>query len=468
MRWAMSIPYLVGVALLFQNPAGADLVTSESVLGTGGGETNNAAFTLSSTIGQPAVGMSYGSLHKSEAGFWYEQVQDVDSEWANQNINNCVLTVTDQGALGFMDDSQAQGSGFIYPSDGSNQLLIGSLWIGESETYVANRDYSSDPDQEWTVSTVPDGHIWFAENGTSHQDIHTSFTDSAAAEPRNLSVELESWAYATNSVTTHLVILRYTITNQIGTRMDSLYAGVFLDFDVDGSASNDVGSSVSVKNLVYMTDSTSVHVGLSLLHAEGEPPLCSLTLIDNPTYVWPQNYYVLEADKFAFLAADPTHVMSDAPTPSDYSILASAGPFDLEPWGEQLVAFAVMGGETLEDLELHAHVAQMIHESGWDDVAEEPVISPRLTSLMLAAPNPFRETILIRFDLSRPADVNVGIHDIGGRLVRALAHGHYPAMRYVMTWDGRDQTGHPVHAGVYFVRLAAGGERLTRRVICLR
>ena len=38
---------------------------------------------------------------------------------------------------------------------------------------------------------------------------------------------------------------------------------------------------------------------------------------------------------------------------------------------------------------------------------------------------------------------------------------------YAITWDGRDDGGHPVAAGVYFYRLEGGGTSSTLRTIKL-
>jgi flagellar hook assembly protein FlgD len=56
------------------------------------------------------------------------------------------------------------------------------------------------------------------------------------------------------------------------------------------------------------------------------------------------------------------------------------------------------------------------------------------------------------------------VYDVGGRVVRTLASGPRDAGRYRAEWDGRDGTGARVAAGVYFVRLVAGDEAMTRKV----
>lgn len=82
-------------------------------------------------------------------------------------------------------------------------------------------------------------------------------------------------------------------------------------------------------------------------------------------------------------------------------------------------------------------------------------------------PNPFDRTTSIRFELDRPAEVNLGVYDVQGRLVRGLAGGLHGAGQHSLAWDGRDGSGRRVAGGVYFVKLDAGGRAQTRWVVYL-
>jgi hypothetical protein len=52
--------------------------------------------------------------------------------------------------------------------------------------------------------------------------------------------------------------------------------------------------------------------------------------------------------------------------------------------------------------------------------------------------------------------------------VRALGDGELAAQRGSVLWDGLDERGARVAAGVYFLRLDASGATLVRRVVRLR
>lgn len=100
---------------------------------------------------------------------------------------------------------------------------------------------------------------------------------------------------------------------------------------------------------------------------------------------------------------------------------------------------------------------------------------PSRAALFQNTPNPFHSRTAIRFQVpaARGAaaslrDVALTIHDISGRAVRTLVNERRSAGTYSEYWDGRDQSGSPMAAGVYFYRLQAGGESLTRKILLVR
>jgi hypothetical protein len=82
-------------------------------------------------------------------------------------------------------------------------------------------------------------------------------------------------------------------------------------------------------------------------------------------------------------------------------------------------------------------------------------------------PNPTRGGSWIRYDLPRASEVVLGIHSASGRMVRTLEDGTLPGGRHRSRWDGRNDAGRPVGAGVYFCRLRADGTTSARRIIVL-
>lgn len=83
-------------------------------------------------------------------------------------------------------------------------------------------------------------------------------------------------------------------------------------------------------------------------------------------------------------------------------------------------------------------------------------------------PNPASATTSIRFTLSNPAQARLEIFDASGRLVRVLLDQALTSGVHQIAWDGRDDSGRDVGAGVYFYRLKAGAFEQSKRMTVLR
>ena len=90
------------------------------------------------------------------------------------------------------------------------------------------------------------------------------------------------------------------------------------------------------------------------------------------------------------------------------------------------------------------------------------------TRLMPNRPNPFSRETSIRFHLAESGPADLVVYDPAGRRVRALVSGPQGAGEHAVTWDGRDDQGHVVSAGVYFYELRASGVETQRKMLLLR
>lgn len=93
---------------------------------------------------------------------------------------------------------------------------------------------------------------------------------------------------------------------------------------------------------------------------------------------------------------------------------------------------------------------------------------PTTTSLAPVTPNPFRSTATLSFSLSRSGFAELEIFSVDGRRVRTLAHGERQAGEYRVNWDGFDDFGRSVGAGIYFARLTTSVGRVRQTLVRLR
>ena len=89
-------------------------------------------------------------------------------------------------------------------------------------------------------------------------------------------------------------------------------------------------------------------------------------------------------------------------------------------------------------------------------------------SLLPVHPNPCAGEATIRFEIPARARVEASVYDVSGRLVARLAEGELPGGEHGLRWDGLDRSGRRLPSGVYFVRLAALGESVERKIVLLK
>lgn len=90
------------------------------------------------------------------------------------------------------------------------------------------------------------------------------------------------------------------------------------------------------------------------------------------------------------------------------------------------------------------------------------------TALRLAFPNPFDRSTTVVLSLARAGEAQVGVFDVAGRHVRTLHSGLLSAGQHSIVWDGRDDSGQRLGAGVYMLRFEAMGRSETRALRLVR
>jgi len=95
----------------------------------------------------------------------------------------------------------------------------------------------------------------------------------------------------------------------------------------------------------------------------------------------------------------------------------------------------------------------------------DAALEPRLRATV--APNPFTTTALFQYEPATAGPVHIDIWDVAGRRVRRLV-SPAAATRGATAWDGKDDRGHAVAAGVYVYRIRATGRTARGTLVHLR
>ena len=94
--------------------------------------------------------------------------------------------------------------------------------------------------------------------------------------------------------------------------------------------------------------------------------------------------------------------------------------------------------------------------------------SARSSSFSQSQPNPFIHRTLISYELLSSAPVSLRIYDLTGTLVKTLINQHQAAGDHSVLWDGRDERGADVPAGIYFYKIESGGSAFSGKTILVR
>ncbi len=121
----------------------------------------------------------------------------------------------------------------------------------------------------------------------------------------------------------------------------------------------------------------------------------------------------------------------------------------------------VLGGTVLSDLT----VTLTAYVQGGTGVPDE---APSVLSLAVGSRNPFSDRAELVLSMPSPGNARVDVFDVRGRLVTTLTSGTLPSGEHRLEWNGADRSGHPVSAGIYFVRAQVDGWRSSKKLVLMR
>jgi hypothetical protein len=144
-------------------------------------------------------------------------------------------------------------------------------------------------------------------------------------------------------------------------------------------------------------------------------------------------------------------------------------------------ATSLLETDLVEETTIRGHVSSASFEHTWHIAAGPPsyleeirgeIEGPRLAQFALGtvSPNPFRVQSGTSFSLFIPhdAEVTLRIVGLGGQVVRSLLRDRLERGVHRIPWDGSNDGGSTVSAGVYFVQMRAPNTSVVRKIVLLR
>ena len=99
---------------------------------------------------------------------------------------------------------------------------------------------------------------------------------------------------------------------------------------------------------------------------------------------------------------------------------------------------------------------------------EKNTVVPKTFILSQNYPNPFNPSTKFRFYTNTKKFINISIFGLNGNHIKNIINHKVIPGEYVMTWDGRDDLGRSVPAGIYFLSYSDGHLLQTRKMVLIK
>lgn len=83
-------------------------------------------------------------------------------------------------------------------------------------------------------------------------------------------------------------------------------------------------------------------------------------------------------------------------------------------------------------------------------------------------PNPFNPSTTIEYSLKADSKIEIQILDSLGGPVRTLFNGRSGSGTHRLTWDGRDDSGHPLSSGLYYYQITSAAFTSANKMLLLK
>jgi len=142
--------------------------------------------------------------------------------------------------------------------------------------------------------------------------------------------------------------------------------------------------------------------------------------------------------------------------------IVSVGPASTQPSRSSFFQVVMDAGAAGRDTAFY-HVVDM--SKPLDPLLAVPPAGTEAGLSLAATPQPSHGVVTLRFALPARGPATLAIYDLAGRRLRALRTGPAPAGAGAARWDGRDDAGRELPAGLYFARLATAGGSVSRAIV---
>ena len=375
---------------------------------------------------------------------YFEVELNLNKFYINIAINDVNTSITSRGKIGYLNESGVNGLGYKYM--GSQMLYEGGFIMGVSDQAVSSSIKGSSTSQNdfatnEKVITIP--------NVVSEFDVIGSFNDNNAANPLNVVVKHGSFAWSSPG-NRKFVIFNYNIKNTGSATLNDFYAGIFADWNIMNKTLNKADFDAFNKmGFVWSTEANGKYAGIKLLSTTAS---VNHYAIDN---VSGGNGGIDVTDGFniqeKYLALSSNRSQAGINAGADVISIVSSGPYSILPGDSAIMAFALLAGDSLEDLQASAAAAQVKYDSEILPLFISSIKPAEELWLGQAYPNPAVNNVMLELVLPQSAVVQLSLYNCLGQetllLNKSMDKGKHSF--------NVDLSHFP--SGIYIYKLNAGG-----------
>ena len=101
-------------------------------------------------------------------------------------------------------------------------------------------------------------------------------------------------------------------------------------------------------------------------------------------------------------------------------------------------------------------------------IATKNLNTVKTMNLAQNMPNPVRGNTTINYSVAKSGHVTLNVYDMSGKLVKTLVNGNVNAGTHSVVWNRTDNRNNKVAGGVYFYKMNANNETLTKKMIVVK
>ncbi|HTN19818.1 MAG TPA: S8 family serine peptidase [Pelobium sp.] len=376
-------------------------------------------------------------------------ISTVNLDYQNITVNQLYTTITSNGRIGYSAANAHNGLGVLYKD--FSLLYEGALMIGISPTQVSNNARSTngetDDDFRKTKGVARIRNSAFAYEGVS------VFNDSNSVSPIGLLVNHKQTAYK-SAPDDKYVIIEYEVTNISKAPLNNVYIGLFTDWDVDESSKNLLRyDEEKYLSYVYASTPLSPYAGIKQLTTNVSPLFYPLSYQLGTDLLYDSNFST--AEKYTTLSSGTKATELGSGDGLDVMCVIGNGPYAIAPNKTVKIAFALIVGDNLEDIQNSALAASAKY-------TETPVAVDSSFTLSQNYPNPSKNETSVNINIPEDGFTSLEVFDYLGRKVRNVFAKDLKKGLYICSIDLAG-----LKTGVYYYRCTFKGQQKVNKMIVL-